>query len=126
MNGKRILIVEDHPVLARNIARYLVRRGCVVTTACSALEALTGLRSEVVDAILLDVNLPDSNGLDFFEQIRTLYPLVEVYLMSGHISQQAENRARTLGVNTILTKPFPLSQLGSLVDGALHQCPQEQ
>ena len=66
---RRVLVVEDEPLLRAIIARNLVSRGCLVHEAASADEALTALRVELPDLLLLDINLPDRTGWDVLREL---------------------------------------------------------
>lgn len=117
MTKAHILIIEDDHKLSRNLARYLLREGFKVRTATCALEGTRKLsREDMIDVILLDIHLPDGNGLDFFRRVRTLFPRIKAVVMSGQASTQDREQARHLGITQFLTKPFALSDLTLALD----------
>jgi DNA-binding response OmpR family regulator len=118
MNNKRkhLLVLEDEVLLAKNIAKYLVKHGYTASTAGTVLDATRQLREARIDALLLDINLPDCNGLDFFEHIRPDYVGLRAIAMSGKDTSIQRGRARDLGINIFLAKPFPLSRMLAVVN----------
>ncbi len=108
---RRILILEDESVLAKNIAKYLERHGYLTRTAGSVLDANRELREERIDAVLLDINLPDCNGFDFYEHVRVDYAHLRAVAMSGRTTFEYQSRAKKLEIDSFLNKPFPLSEM---------------
>ncbi len=106
-----VLVVEDEPLLARNIIRYLSSRGARALHAGSTSQARRCLDSTVVDSLLLDVNLPDGDGLAFYESVRANHRPMSVALVSADCSAGQVTRARRLGISHVLGKPFPLRDL---------------
>jgi len=109
--AKSILVLEDEPILAKNIAKYLVKYGYIVKKASCVLDATGELRDTHVDALLVDINLPDCNGLDFFEHIRQDYAGLCAVVMSGQDTFEHRARAADLGISAFLSKPFPLPEM---------------
>ncbi|MDH3694000.1 MAG: response regulator [Gammaproteobacteria bacterium] len=113
---RRLLILEDETVLAKNIAKYLERHGYLTRTAGSVLDANRELREERIDAVLLDINLPDCNGFDFYEHIRVDYTHLRAVAMSGRTTFEYQSRAKKLEIDSFLSKPFPLSEMLNAVN----------
>ena len=106
-----ILIIEDEPTLAKNIATYLKRGGydaCVASTGEDGLAQIETLRPE---AVLLDYALPGSNGLDVLKRIKEIDPRIPVILMTGHGSELVAVEAMKAGAHDYLIKPVILSEL---------------
>ncbi len=106
-----MLVVEDEPLLARNIIRYLSLRGARALHAGNTAQARHCLTSNAVDSLLLDVNLPDGDGLAFYESVRASHRPMSVALVSADCSTGQVTRARRLGISHVLGKPFPLRDL---------------
>jgi DNA-binding NarL/FixJ family response regulator len=86
-----VMIVDDSEVFLRTVAEAVVAAGlAIVATASSGEEALRLQEAHRPDAVLLDVRLPDSNGHDIAEQIRTGFPDTQVVLMS--VSEPRDER----------------------------------
>jgi len=114
-----VLILEDEVLLARNIAQYLEKKGFPAQTAPTAAEALRKLRKKPFRILLVDIDLPDCDGLDFYRVIRPLYPHMHVVAMSGRTSSKQHEIAHELGVQTYLTKPFSLAYLAEIFQQTL-------
>lgn len=67
-----VLLVDDSVALREALARSLTRRGCRVTTAGGALEALELVRQQAVDVVITDLNMPDRTGLWLWRQVLAL------------------------------------------------------
>ena len=107
-----ILIVEDEQYLARNIAIFLRRRALHVEIAKTLTHAIDYLESSTkFDVLLLDVNLPDGNGLDFYRGIRSAYPELRMIAMSGGDLDTPDVATRKVGGVSFLAKPFALHRI---------------
>jgi DNA-binding NtrC family response regulator len=76
-----VLVVDDEPAARRSLARALMARGLVVDTAESGAAVLDLVRTRPIDAVLLDREMPDLDGLAVLAQLRRLHPEIEVVLM---------------------------------------------
>lgn len=92
-----VLVVEDDPRVARAHARYLRARGLRVLVAHTAGEALARAASSQPDGFLLDVRLPDRDGLEVARAIRRTRPRAPVLVISGIRSKPIENAFAALG-----------------------------
>jgi PAS domain S-box-containing protein len=101
-NASRILVVENDPIDREKIVRFLVRAGYAVETAATGLQAISMSRQKNYDAIILDLRLPDADGLEILRTIRTnekAYPAIVLTVVTGNI-------AAGFAVHDILTKPI--------------------
>jgi len=119
-SAPRVLVVDDEELLLWAIAETLRSRGMEVDEASTAKEALRALTSEncVPEAVLLDLNLPDSHDLGLVRMVRKLVPSARVFLMTAFGSPEIRDEARQLGVVGIIDKPFDFTALDGLVAGA--------
>lgn len=108
MNGTRVLIVEDSVVNAKLVAYVLGARGCVVEVAASAREARVILEGFAPEVVLMDLQLPEEDGLTFTRALRrdpatrdVAIVAVTAYAMKG----DAE-RALAAGCDGYITKPI--------------------
>jgi response regulator of citrate/malate metabolism len=108
-----VLIVEDDPVTARIHHRYVsgIRGFTVVGIAPSGDHAGQMLRTLRPDVVLLDLNLPQSNGLTLLSAMRREAHAAEVIVVSAHASPRLVRRCLQLGVLDYLVKPFWVSRL---------------
>ena len=114
----RILLAEDEPVLARNIAQSLRKAGAQVMHAPSAAAAREALNGEVFNLFIADISLGDGNGLDVIGEAASRLQNTPVIVMTGQDSVDNRARAEGLPVAAFLSKPFSLSRMRELV-GAL-------
>jgi|SRR5262245_14638265 len=119
--ARGILLIEDEEILAKNIKRYLERRGYEVLTAGTASEGIQLFNQSELDIILLDLNLPDRHGLKVMEEIRVRDARVKIVCITGHGSVQTAVDAMKAGAYDYLVKPVILSELKILIDKALGQ-----
>lgn len=112
-----ILVVEDEPVLAKNIKTYLSRGASDVRTAGDAAQALGILESFAPDALVLDYGLPDIDGLRLYAEItRRQARNIDCLMITGNPNEQLAQDARALGIHHILGKPFRFSELQRVLE----------
>lgn len=101
-----ILIVDDHPLIHRGLAQMLGDETDIRVTgnADGAGAALALLRSAPFDIVILDINLPDLNGLDLLRVIRKTYPALPILALSIHPEGSVALRAIKAGANGYLCK----------------------
>ncbi len=116
-----VLIVEDEATLARNIQRFLQREEFEVRTAGTLKEGWREFEGFGPDVVLLDLALPDGNGLDLLGRIRGRDPLAKVIILTGHGSVQTAVDAMKAGAWDYLSKPVALGELKLLLDKAMGQ-----
>jgi len=108
------LIVEDDEDSAQMLASLVKREGHSVATAASLAAARRFLAMQLPDVLLLDLNLPDGNGLELFED-SALVADTEVVLMTGQASLETSIKALRLGAADYLVKPVSPQHLKSLL-----------
>ncbi len=106
-----VLVVDDQETLLKNVAQSLRTGGFEVITAPDCANARKALSHSHVDALCLDINLPDGNGLELLEEIRRTAPDLPTIVISGAASPENRCRAAQLGVHEFLRKPFRLVDL---------------
>ncbi len=113
----RILIVEDDLILQKHIARLFTREGYAVSTAATHAAALQQLTADSFDILLLDLRLPDGNGLDLLVELGTRRCPPVALLMTAFSTNDNELRAQRLNVRKLLRKPVDLVELLNTVRG---------
>lgn len=111
MTEVRVLLVDDEVQFAKTLAKILSRRGFTVVTAASAQEAMAALGAAPYDVILLDLKMPDRDGLSALADIRAMPDPPEVILLTGHLSQTEEEAGLHGGAFAYLLKPHPIPDL---------------
>src|ERR1700678_2214759 len=107
-----VLIVDDEAEIRESLEAILAEEGYLITTAATAAEALTLLADAIYDVVLLDIWLPDRDGLDTLADIRQMDSahVPEVVIISGHGTIEAAVRATKLGAYDFLEKPLSLDR----------------
>lgn len=102
----KVLIVEDHPIYRRGVRDILIanRNFTHVAEAEDAIKAAELLRKERWDAIVLDINLPGKNGLEFLKEVKLVYPKLPVLILSVYSEEQYALRMLKAGASGYLTK----------------------
>jgi len=114
--GEHILVVDDQQNQLEIARRLLGRLGYTVHTASSGEEAVEFIKQHPVDLILLDMVMdPGINGCETFEQIVRYNPNQKAIIISGYSSCLDINRARELGINQFIKKPYTLHDLSQAV-----------
>lgn len=111
---ERILLVEDDEALARGIVMALAAPEREIQSAASVREARVAL-SATLDLIILDINLPDGNGLDLLRALRAEGVQTPVILLTANDMEMDEVVGLEAGANDYITKPFSLAVLRARV-----------
>ena len=117
----KILIIEDEPSLREIMSRVLRQEGYVVESAATYLEADSKVAGYSYDCILLDVMLPDGNGLKLLEHIRNLGKRENVIIVSARDSLEDKVSGLELGADDYLPKPFHTAELVARVRSVLRR-----
>jgi two-component system response regulator AtoC len=117
--SERILITEDDEDLAFVIREALIRQGYEAEVAPTAGALLDKLKAGSYDLILLDVRLPDMDGLDAIPRCRNLAPETPIIVMTAHGTRQVAMNAITRGAYDFFTKPLKMAEFQVVVARAL-------
>ena len=103
---RKVLVVDDDPVVGKSFDRVLSAKGYAVITAGNAQEALNKLDAEDYDVVFTDIKMPGMSGLEMAEQVRQRRPWLPVVIVTGYGSPGNEARAEAAGVSGFLRKPL--------------------
>ena len=106
-----ILVVDDEPATLFGFSRYLSGAGYAVKEASCLSDAGGAIGSQRFDAIILDLNLPDGNGLEWISKIRESYPETAVVVITGSADIPLAVDAMRRGADNFLTKPVSMVDL---------------
>jgi DNA-binding response OmpR family regulator len=106
-----VLLVEDDPKIASFIRKGLRHEGCREEWVSSGEEAILRLQEGGVDVLVLDLGLPEIDGLDVLRHVRSRGVDIPVIVVTGRTDPRDRTAALSLGVNAYLTKPFAWSEL---------------
>jgi two-component system, NarL family, invasion response regulator UvrY len=117
----RVLIADDHPVVRRGVRQTLSEEfeGCEVVEACNAEELIARVRESDWDAVILDISLPDRNGLDVLKELQTDRPHLPVVVLSMHPEDQFAARMMRAGASAYVTKESASEELTQALRNAL-------
>ncbi len=114
-----ILVVEDDTLMSDSISRVLSKEGYEVLVAATGAKAKKVIEDRVIHLIILDIKLPDMNGVDLLSFARDVEPDVPVIVMTAYSDVRVAVDAMKAGANDYLQKPFELDELKVLVSRAL-------
>lgn len=118
---RRVLIVDDERPILMTLEALLTRRGYEVRTANTAASGLAALARDAGDVVLLDLGLPDENGLETLATIKERYPDVAVLILTANDSLNNAIESIKLGAFHFISKPYAPEELLSLMGRALEQ-----
>jgi DNA-binding NtrC family response regulator len=115
VEAAKILVVDDERPILLLLREALTQWGYQVTCASSATEALELLRTEIFDALIADIRMPDMNGLDLLREVRKHDESIEVVMMTGYPTITSAVQALKEGAYDYLSKPLILDELRHLM-----------
>ena len=116
---KSLLIIDDEKNICRTLKLILNKKGFEVETVGTGGEALKKVRAKFFNMVLLDINLPDINGLELLKSLKIMYPDMEVMMMTGYGSLETAMSALNLGASSYITKPLNLDKVMSKINDKL-------
>ncbi|HXD41070.1 MAG TPA: response regulator [Ramlibacter sp.] len=116
---RKVLVVDDDPVVGMSFNRVLSGKGYVVVTAENGFEALAKLQGDKYDLVFTDLRMPGMTGLDVAESVKARQPWTPVVIVTGYGSQRSEERARAAGVSDFLHKPLSPEMIQDSTEKAL-------
>jgi len=119
MAGEQILIVDDERSIRTSLSGILQDEGYQVVAVGSSTEALATLQESLPDLVILDIWLPDKDGLVTLEEIKRHWPHLAVIMISGHGTIETAVRATKLGAYDFIEKPLSLEKTLLVVERAL-------
>ena len=117
----KLLVVEDELDLLNSTCVYLQKEDFICEAASNFFEAEDKLLSYNYDVVILDINLPDGNGLDLLKYVKEKSPETGVLIVSAKDSLDDKLKGLDLGADDYITKPFHLAELNSRVNSLLRR-----
>jgi two-component system chemotaxis response regulator CheY len=116
---KRILSIDDSPSVRKLVEYTLKSKGFQAASAENGQQALELMAEEKFDAIILDINMPRMDGLEFMKRMRAndAYASIPVIVLTTEGQEADKDKAMELGATAYIVKPFKPTQLLSLVEG---------
>src|SRR5438552_13666421 len=116
-----VLVVEDEPSLRQVIVESLESDGFTVAQALDGADAVARLHGFAYDALVVDLRLPDANGMDVLEEALTLFPTIRAVVITGFGTVNEAVTAIKRGAIDFLIKPFQLAQLSRVLRASIEQ-----
>jgi two-component system, OmpR family, KDP operon response regulator KdpE len=113
-----VLVFDDEPPIRRLLRTSLTAQGYRIVEAESAAKALSEIHSHEPDIVILDLGLPDSDGLTVIETVRR-HSAVPIIVLSSRGDERGKVEALDLGADDYLTKPFGMAELVARIRAAL-------
>ena len=120
---KRVLVIDDDPVARKSCQRILGARGYEVETVASGAEGLERTRRGYFDCALVDLKMPDVNGMEIVRVARRDRSGMAVLIVTGYGAVDTAAEATRLGVSDYICKPFTPDQIARAVERALAAAP---
>jgi two-component system chemotaxis response regulator CheY len=123
MTMKRVLIVDDSPTIRKFIGYVLRRRDYATEEAEDGLDAMEKLSNCEIDLVIVDLNMPNMDGISFVKNLRNSYydPDLPVIMLTTTSDRELQEEAYGAGINKFLTKPVQpnvlLDNIESLLGG---------
>jgi DNA-binding NtrC family response regulator len=118
-DNRHVLIIDDERPVLMTLEALLKRHGYQVDTAPTATQGLKALKSKPPTLVLLDLRLPDADGLEMLDRIKTELPQVQVIILTAHDSLHNAIESIKRGAYHFISKPYAPEELLSLVEKAL-------
>ncbi len=118
-NNRHVLIIDDERPVLMTLEALLKRHGYHVDTAPTATQGLKLVKSNPPTLVLLDLRLPDADGLEMLDRIKTELPEVQVIILTAHDSLHNAIESIKRGAYHFISKPYAPEELLSLVEKAL-------
>lgn len=111
MDAFSVMLVDDEVEFLETLMKRMKKRNVNVTGVKSGEEALEFLAWNPIDVTVLDVKLPGMDGIETLRQIKRMYPLMEVIMLTGHANVEVAVKGMEIGAFDYLMKPMDIDEL---------------
>ncbi|MCX8182664.1 MAG: response regulator [Candidatus Methanomethyliaceae archaeon] len=115
----RILVIDDDENILYSIKEILSKEGYIVHTAISGEEALQKLKDNFYNLVIIDIRLPDIDGLELIKKFKDTLPKMRKVIITGYASLENAIKAINLGANVYIMKPLSPNILLEVIDKEL-------
>ena len=120
---RKVLVVDDDPVVGTSFDRVLSREGYIVVKARNGAEALDKLDEGDYDVVYTDIRMPGMDGLELAERVKARRSWTPVVIITGYGSEASEQRAKAAGVTAFLHKPLSPEMIEASAKEAIEVAP---
>ncbi len=121
MSEVQILIVDDEAIALNNLSHVLHKEGYQITKAKSGKQALTYLEKQEFAIVLTDLKMPQVDGMQVLQRVKTLYPRTEVIMITGFSTIDSAVKSLKAGAYHYISKPFKLDNVRKVVKEAVQK-----
>ncbi|MFV0348668.1 MAG: sigma-54-dependent transcriptional regulator [Halodesulfovibrio sp.] len=121
MNQSRILIAEDEMIARENLTHVLTRKGAEVVAVENGRKAMQALSGGEFDLVVSDLRMPDMDGMQLLEHVKSTVPDTEVIIITGYASIETAVEAMRKGAYQYLAKPIRLDEVCVMAEKALEK-----
>jgi CheY-like chemotaxis protein len=121
---RKVLVVDDDPVVGRSFTRVLAPKGYAVIRAANGADALEKINREEYDLVYTDIKMPGMNGLEVARAIKETRPWMPVVIVTGYGTDANMAEAKKLGVNGFLNKPLTPETIEGTADALTTTWPE--
>ena len=107
----RLLLVDDEERFRTTLSKRLAEKGLTAETAGNGIDALKIVKDRPLDVIVLDIRMPEMDGIETLRQVKKIDAEVEIILLTGHANIESAVEGMRLGAYDYLMKPCDLEQL---------------
>lgn len=126
MSKGKILVIDDEDIVLRSCQRILIPEGYDVDISKNGMEGLKLLKDKAFDLVLVDIKMPEMDGMEVLKQIKKKWSDTQVIIITGYSSLEDAIFAIKLGAYDYIEKPFTPDGLISAVKKAFHEEMGEQ
>jgi two-component system nitrogen regulation response regulator GlnG len=119
MATKKILIVDDEESVRYSFRKLFRVPGCEIIEAGNGLDAISVIKKEIPDLVLMDIEMPGLSGLEAIQQVKAIYPQMPVIIITAFGTTERVIAAMKYGAYEYLEKPFDVGRLKEVVTEAL-------
>ena len=114
--NSKILIIDDEINITESMKYLLEYAGFDVSVANNGQEAIKLVAKRKFDVTLIDIKMPEMNGVETLNEIKKIQPLIRAFMMTGYSLQHLIRQAKELGALEILQKPIKIEKVIALIE----------
>lgn len=115
---EKVLIIDDEQEFTQALAERMTNRGMTVSTSSSAIEGLKSVEEKSFDVVVLDLQMPEMDGIETLKILKKKNPELQVILLTGHATVEKGIEAMKLGAMDLLEKPADMTTLTEKIQKA--------
>jgi DNA-binding NtrC family response regulator len=117
----KILVVDDEGVVLESCRRVLEQEGYEVILASTADKALDAVENEELSLLLVDIKMPERDGVYFIKKVRDKSPNIPIIVMTGYPTPETISEAAMNGAATLIAKPFTPDELLETIERVIEK-----